>query len=569
MKWSEMLLPTLKEVPAEAEAISHILMLRAGLIRKLTSGVYSYLPLGLRVLKKIEAVIIEEMNAKGAQQLLLPAIQPVELWMKSGRFEALGEDMITFVDRHKKNNVLGPTHEEVITSLVKNEISSYRQLPVILYQIQTKFRDEARPRFGVMRSREFIMKDAYSFDCTPEGLNASYQKMYDAYQRIFSRCGLSFLAVEADTGVMGGDVSHEFMVLADNGEDKIARCRQCSYAASIDKAECGKHTGISSPVNGIEKFTEVKTPGVSSVNDVAEFLNVAPRLLIKTLIYVSDGVPVAVLVRGDHEVNDTKLQRALRSSHVSMADEKTIQKVTGGPLGFSGPIGLTGVAVIADYAVYDVPGAVVGANKPDAHFINVLRERDFSVNTWADIRTITETDHCPRCQGPISLSMAIEVGHVFKLGTKYTEALQATFLDEQGKTQKVIMGCYGIGVTRIIAACIEQNYDSNGIIWPEEIAPFQVLVMPLNSAEERSKTVSRQIYEQLLKCNIEALYDDRDIRAGIKFKDADLIGIPYQIIIGEKTLAQNNVEIKIRRSGERETVAWEQAVERIKEMLKK
>ncbi|MDD5746899.1 MAG: proline--tRNA ligase, partial [Candidatus Omnitrophica bacterium] len=338
MKWSEMLLPTLKEVPAEAEAISHILMLRAGLIRKLTSGVYSYLPLGLRVLKKIEAIIIEEMNVKGAQQLLLPAIQPVELWVKSGRFETLGEDMITFSDRHKKNNVLGPTHEEVITSLVKNEVNSYRQLPLILYQIQTKFRDEARPRFGVMRSREFIMKDAYSFDCSQEGLNASYQKMYDAYNRIFSRCGLRFLAVEADTGVMGGDVSHEFMVLAESGEDKIARCRQCAYAASIDKAECVQRDDAESSASASgEKLTEVSTPGVSSVNDVAKFLNINPRQLVKTLLYVNDGAPVAVLVRGDHEVNEAKLQRVLRSRQLVMADAETIKKVTGGPLGFSGP----------------------------------------------------------------------------------------------------------------------------------------------------------------------------------------------------------------------------------------
>ncbi len=565
-----MLLPTLKEVPAEAEALSHILMIRAGLIRKLTSGVYSYLPLGLMVLKKIETIIIEEMNSKGAQQVLLPAIQPIELWVKSGRYESLGEDMITFTDRHKKTNVLGPTHEEVITTLVKNEVNSYRQLPLILYQIQTKFRDEARPRFGVIRSREFIMKDAYSFDASSEGLNASYQKMYDAYTRIFTRCGLGAVAVEADTGVMGGEASHEFMVLAESGEDKIVRCQGCGYAASSDKAECPGAAGpepAAGPEN-LKALAVVSTPGASSVKDVADLLGVKASALIKTIVYISDGIPVAVLVRGDHDVNETKLTRVLKARQLVMADAAVIQKVTKGPLGFSGPVGLSGVSIIADYAVQPMANAVVGANKEGAHCINANRGRDYTVAAWADVRTVTADDCCPRCKGTLLLCQAIEVGHVFKLGTKYTDSLQATFLDEQGKAQKIIMGCYGIGVTRIIAACIEKNHDANGIIWPVELTPFQAIIMPLNAADQQVKAAGEDLYAQFLCEGIETLYDDRDIRAGIKFKDADLIGAPLQVIIGEKNLAHQCVEIKIRKTGERITVDRHEVVAKAVELLK-
>ncbi|MBI4845349.1 MAG: proline--tRNA ligase [Candidatus Omnitrophica bacterium] len=567
MRWTEFLLPTLKEIPSEAEAISHILMIRAGLIRRLTSGVYSYLPLGLRVLKKVEKIIRQEMDSKQAQEVLLPAIQPIELWIKSGRFAALGEDMITFTDRHKKVNVLGPTHEEVITALVKNEVNSYRQLPLILYQIQTKFRDEARPRFGVMRSREFIMKDAYSFDCDGEGLNTSYNKMYQAYCRIFKRCGLNFIAVEADTGIMGGDVSHEFMVLAENGEDMVVICENCKYAVSMDKAECVKPvTRGQEPV--ARKMEEVKTPGVSSVEDVARFLKVGAEQLVKTLIYIADDKPVAVLVRGDHEINETKLNRLLKAGSLSMADEETIQKVTGGPLGFSGPVGLSGLKIIADLGIAASSNFVVGANKSDVHFVGVNIERDFKVWQWADVRNIMDKDICPKCMQPIKIEQAIEVGHVFKLGTKYTENLNATFLDEQGKAKKIIMGCYGIGVTRLIAACIEQNCDKNGIIWPKEIAPFQVILMPLNTAHVLSMDFARTIYGHLTERNIEVLLDDRDIRAGIKFKDADLIGIPLQIIIGEKNLEQNRIEIKERMTGQRYIIALDEALKKTIELLK-
>lgn len=560
MRWSKILLPTLKEVPADAEAISHILMIRAGLIRKLTSGVYSYLPFGLRVLAKIERIIKEEMNAKGAQELLLPAIQPCELWQKSGRFEALGEDMITFTDRHKKLNVLGPTHEEVITALVKNEVNSYRQMPLILYQVQTKFRDEARPRFGVMRSREFIMKDAYSFDCDMQGLDLSYEKMYDAYCRIFKRCGLKFIPVEADTGIMGGDASHEFMVLADNGEDKIAKCRICDYAASLDKAECLEQDPRPKSQKEGNGPKEVSTPGVSSVEDVAGFLKVNIKQLVKTIIYLADEKPVAVLVRGDHEVNEAKLARILKSSHLEMAGAKVIEKVTKGPLGFSGPVSLTDVDLIGDCSLQGAREIIVGANKADAHLVDVDIDRDVKVSQWADIRNITQEDKCPRCGQDIEIQQAIEVGHVFKLGTKYTKSLGATYLDVQGKANQIIMGCYGIGVTRIIAAYLEQNYDDFGIIWSKEISPFQVLIMPLNTDDAQIMKEAENIYNGLTEQNIEVLFDDRDIRAGMKFKDADLIGIPMQIIIGAKNLAQDIIEIKLRKTGQRLKVKSEEVL---------
>ncbi|MCM8812880.1 MAG: proline--tRNA ligase [Candidatus Omnitrophica bacterium] len=570
MKWSEFLLPTLKEVPAEAEAASHILMLRAGLIRKLTAGVYSYLPCGLRVLRKIERIVREEMDRQGALEVLLPAIQPLDLWMKSGRFAALGEDMITFIDRHKKQNVLGPTHEEVITALVKQEIGSYRQMPVILYQIQTKFRDEARPRFGVMRSREFIMKDAYSFDVSWECLDRSYAKMYDAYCRIFQRCGLRFLAVEADTGVMGGDASHEFMVVAPNGEDRIVSCAACGYAASLEKAAClRREQAPAAQAAPVERPWEIlPTPGKRAVEEVAAFLGITAADLIKTIMYSADGKPAAVIVRGDHEVNEAKLRRCLGARQLTLADEKMIVQATGAPVGFSGPVGLSAaVPIIADYALAAGGPWVTGANQADAHLRNVSLPRDVAITQWADVRYITPADCCPRCGKEIRLEQAIEVGHVFKLGTKYTESLQANFLDDAGRSAPMIMGCYGIGVTRIIAACLEQNHDAQGIIWPAEIAPFQALIMPLNPEDPASRATADSCYRQLQRQGIEILLDDRNVRAGVKFKDADLSGIPVQVIIGEKNLAQGNVEIKTRCSGERLLAPVSAAAARVQELL--
>ncbi len=574
MRWSKLLLPTLKDIPADAEAISHILMVRAGLIRKLTSGVYSYLPFGLKVLKKIEKIIREEMNDKGAQELLLPAIQPCELWQKSGRLETMGEDMIKFTDRHKKLNVLGPTHEEVITTLVKNEINSYRQMPLILYQVQTKFRDEARPRFGVMRSREFIMKDAYSFDCDTQGLDISYDKMYDAYCRIFKRCGLKFIPVEADSGIMGGDASHEFMVLAQSGEDKIASCKKCEYAASLDKAQCieeDHHRLLATEHSQInEDLKDVHTPGVSSVEEVASFLKVSADKLLKTIIYVKGESVVAVLVQGDHEVNVAKLSKVLKSNNIEMASAGIVEKITNAPVGFSGPIGLKGIEIIADYSLKGARGLICGANKADMHTIGINIARDVPGAQWADIRSIAQDDLCPHCKAAsVNIQQAIEVGHVFKLGTKYTQSLGATYLDDQGKANQIIMGCYGIGVTRIIAAYLEQNYDDFGIIWSKEISPFQALIMPLNTDSMEIMEEAKNIYKQMLERKIEVLFDDRNIRAGMKFKDADLIGIPIQIIIGEKNLAQGLIEIKLRRTGQRLKIKSEDVLLEITKLIKK
>jgi prolyl-tRNA synthetase len=549
MKWSNLLLPTLKEDPAEAEAVSHRLMLRAGLIRKLSSGVYSYLPVGWRVLHKVEEIIRQEMNATGAQELLLPALQPAELWKESGRHKDLGEDMVSFIDRHKKEVVLGPTHEEVITDLVRHEIHSYKQLPVTLYQIQTKFRDEVRPRSGVIRSREFIMKDAYSFDRDTDGLNASYQKMFDAYCKIFSRCGLDFLAVEADPGIMGGDISHEFMVLTESGEDFLACCSACPYSAGLSQVplpfpqENGS-AGTFLPVKAVD------TPDARTIEKVSQVLGLAPDRLVKTLIYEADSRPVAVLVRGDHEVNEAKLKRFLRSSNLRLAEPALIEKVTGCSVGFTGPAGLIGVRIIADYGVKNMVNFATGANAKDRHLINVNLERDFKPESFADLRYVREGDPCPHCKKKIKIKPALEIGHVFKLGTKYSKALNANFLDADGKEKPFIMGCYGIGVNRIIAAAIEQSHDEKGIIWPASISPFQVLILPVNVSHSETRAVSDEIYRKLSEEGVEALYDDRDERAGVKFNDADLLGIPLQVIIGEKNLKTGKVELKNRRTKE-------------------
>ncbi|MBI4335181.1 MAG: proline--tRNA ligase, partial [Candidatus Omnitrophica bacterium] len=449
MRWTQSLIPTLKETPQDAEAKSHILMVRAGLIRKLTAGAYSYLPLGLRVLDKIQRIIREELNKKGAQELLLPALQPPELWRQTGRYELLGEVLIKFTDRHKKECVLGPTHEEVVTALVADEVKSYKQLPIILYQVQTKFRDEPRPRFGILRSKEFIMKDAYSFDRDIDGLNESYKKMYDAYRDIFSRCGLDYIPVEADAGFMGGDVSHEFMVPSEVGEDMIVVCSGCGYAASREAAKVSHQLPVTSHQSKDKKrepIKEVHTPGVTTIEKVSALLKVPPEQMVKTLIYSADDKPVAVLVRGDHEVNDAKLKRCLKCELLELADGKTIEAATGGPLGFSGPVGLKGLRLLADHSISGMANFATGANKRDYHLINVNLDRDFKVEEWADLRYVTDKDNCPKCGKPIQVKFAIEVGHTFKLGTKYSKALGAKYLDEKGKEQLIIMGCYGIGV---------------------------------------------------------------------------------------------------------------------------
>ena len=562
MRWTKYFIPTLKEVPSEAEAVSHRLMIRAGLIRKLASGAYTYLPLGLRVLKKVENIIREEMDRAGAIELFMPSMQPVELWHESGRFKDLGEDLIKFKDRHNRIMVFGPTHEEVITDLVRNHISSYKQLPITLYQIQTKFRDEVRPRFGVVRSREFIMKDAYSFDRDNIGLDQSYKKMYAAYERIFERCGLKAIAVEADSGVMGGDVSHEFMVLSESGEDLLAHCPACGYAASLAVAEISAQVHKCTSAQAEEKpLQEVETPGVTTIEKVGLLLKVKPEEMVKTLIYLADEKVVTVLIRGDHEANEAKIKRYLKCSTLEMANEDVIKKVTGGPMGFSGPMGLKpfpthGVAegdsvcrIIADNAIKGMVNFVTGANKKDAHYINTNIDRDFKVNDWADLRIITEGDSCPKCLKPIKIEHAIELGHVFKLGLKYSKIMKAEFLDEDRKHKPIVMGCYGIGVNRIIATAIELHNDEKGIIWPLSIAPFQVIIVPVNYKEAQVRATADVIYNDLNKLGIEVLLDDRDESAGIKFNDAELIGIPITIVIGDKGLKKGIVEIKIRETG--------------------
>ena len=554
MKWSKAFIPTLKEDPAEAEVISHKLMIRAGLIRKLGAGAYTYLPLGFRVLKKVENIVREEMDNTGAQELLMPAIHPKELWEKTGRFQLLKDILITYKDRHGKVSLLGPTHEEVITDLVAKEIRSYRDLPKTLYQIQTKFRDEPRPRFGVLRSKEFIMKDAYSFDSDIEGLNKSYKLMYEAYCRVFDRCGLNYMAVEADPGFMGGDVSHEFMVPSKSGEDIVATCQGCKYRASSIMAECVQQSTENKPrsTDGLKTIKEVKTPGVSTVGKVSEFLGVKPDQLVKTLIYKTDEKPVAILIRGGHNLNEAKLKRYLGCQILEMADDKLIKDLTGGPLGFSGPVGLKGAKLISDYSVAGMKNFVTGANKADMHLININLERDFKVDEWTDLRYIAEGDICPGCRKQkIKLETAIEVGHTFKLGTKYSRDLGATFLDKDGKEKPCIMGCYGIGVNRIIASVIEQSNDKDGIIWPASISPYQVLIIEVDSAEEDIREAAGSLYNSLINKKLEILLDNRPERAGIKFKDADLIGIPIQIIIGARNLKKKSVEIKVRKTNKR------------------
>jgi prolyl-tRNA synthetase len=564
MRFTQLLLPTLREDPADAEVISHKLMLRAGMIRKLAAGIYTMLPLGVRVMQKVERIIREEMNRAGAQEVVMPCLLPADLWQESGRWEQYGKELFRLKDRHDRDYCLGPTHEEVITDLARREIRSYRQLPINLYQIQTKFRDEVRPRFGVMRGREFVMKDAYSFDADEAGAEQSYQRMYDAYMRIFQRCGLRFRAVEADTGLIGGRFSHEFMVLADTGEEAIVSCDQCAYAANLERAEVGR--GIAAAEEGMKKIKKVETPAKRSVEEVTAFLNVPAQRLVKTIIFETDKGPVAVLVRGDHGINEAKLRRSLGTTELAMAGDQVVADVTHAPVGFAGPMGLD-LKIIADNALEGMRNVVVGANAPDAHLVNANQGRDFQVDEFADIRLALEGDPCPRCPGRLQISRGIEVGHIFKLGTKYSEALGATYLDAEGKEQPFVMGCYGIGVGRTAAAAIEQNHDDNGIIFPLAIAPFHVIIVPVNNKDAEIMQAAEGLYGSLLEKGVEVLLDDRDERPGVKFKDADIIGIPLRLTIGEKNLKQGKIEIKERRSGEVTVVDLKEAAQRIMAMI--
>ncbi len=549
MRYSNLFLPTVKEVPSDAEIASHQLMIRSGMIRKLTSGIYSYLPLGLKVVRKVEQIVREEMNRAGAQEVFLPMVQPAELWQESGRWVFYGKELLRFRDRHDRDYCLGPTHEEVITDLVRNEIKTYRQLPRNLYQIQTKFRDEIRPRFGVMRCREFGMKDAYSFDADSDGADLSYRKMFDAYQRIFTRCGLKFRAVEADTGSIGGSSSHEFMVMADTGEDGIVYCEGCAYAANLEKAEIPKPEKPAVAEAEMQPLEEVHTPGVKTIEDVCAFLQAEPADVVKTLIYNADGKAVAVLVRGDEDVNEIKVHNYLGCDELELAGDDMILAATGSPRGFAGAVGIR-VRMVADHSLLGMKNMVMGANREDYHVKNVNLVRDFRVNEFADLRLVRAGDSCPRCRGTLTFARGIEVGHVFKLGTKYSKALRAVYLDKNGKEQVMIMGCYGIGITRTVAAAIEQYHDEDGIIWPVPLAPFQVIITPVNMNEAHLAETAERLYRDLTDRGLEVLLDDRDERAGVKFKDADLIGIPCRITIGPKKLAEGKVEVKNRKTGE-------------------
>ena len=562
MRYSQAFIPTLKETPQDAEAISHKLMMRSGLIRKLISGAYSYLPLGFKVLKKIEEIVRQEMDTAGALEILMPALQPLELWQETGRDQTIGDELVKFKDRHGKDMVIGPTHEEVITDIARRELHSYKDLPKIIYQIQTKLRDEPRPRFGVIRSKEFIMKDAYSFDRDQKGLDINYKKMYETYCRIFERCGLDFIAVEADAGFMGGSESAEFMVLSESGEDIIAACNSCGYKGSLMKAPVSVPEGIKDIIktDKAPALREVDTPGVTTIDKVSELLQCRPQQMIKTLIYMADNRPIAVLVRGDHDVNESKLQKVVRAARLTLADEDIIRKVTSGPVGFSGPYDLKGIDLIVDHAVKGIEVAVTGANKKDKHLMNVVPGRDFVIKETFDIRYIAEGDSCLKCGGAVTLKRAIEVGHVFKLGTRYSDSMKAQFLDSDGRQKSFIMGCYGIGINRIMAACIEQSNDKDGIIWPLSIAPYQVIILTLNKEDKIVLNASDSLYDSLCTDGIEVLYDDRDVSPGIKFKDADLLGIPIQIIIGPKRIKESIAELKIRREATREDIA----IDRIK-----
>ncbi|MBO8126381.1 MAG: proline--tRNA ligase [Firmicutes bacterium] len=566
MLMSQVFVPTLREVPKEAEIPSHQLMLRAGLIRKNAGGIYTYLPLGLKVIQKIEAIIREELNAKGSQELLMPIIQPAELWEQTGRWEIYGDEMFRLTDRHGRRFCLGPTHEELITALVGAEVSSYRQLPLRLYQIQNKYRDEIRPRFGLMRGREFIMKDLYSFDRDEAGLEESYQAMYEAYTRIFQRCGLETRPVEADPGAIGGNSTHEFMVIAETGEAAIVYCTECDYAANVEKAELLPPEEEVLPTEALPE--QVFTPDTKTIEEVANFLGLPESATIKSLLYEVEGEPVMVLVRGDHILNEFKLAAYLGTSTFRLADDDFITE-NGFITGYVGPVSPPKkVRVIADYALKSGGSYVVGANKEDTHLKNVVPGRDFEVEAYLDLRQAQPGDLCPRCRGELKGARGIEVGQIFKLGTKYSEALNATYVDEEGNSNYIYMGCYGIGVGRTMAAAIEQNHDENGIIWPLPIAPAQVIIVPVAYHDEQQKEIADRLYHSLMAAGFEVILDDRDERPGVKFKDADLIGIPYRVTVGPKGIKNGVLELYERKTGEIRELPIEGADRAIESLLR-
>jgi len=573
MHWSKFFIPTVKEMPSDAIVASHQLLVRAGYIRQLTAGVYIYLPLGYRVLRKIEQIIREEMNAAGGIELFMPAMHPVELWQRTGRVNSMGATLVRLADKpFRHGTVLGPTHEEIITDIALAFINSYKQLPITLYQIQTKFRDEERPKSGILRTREFQMKDAYSFHATkegPGGLDETYKAMYAAYCRIFDRCGLTYSIVEAESGPIGGDASHEFMVETDAGEDWLTQCSACGYAANLERAGAAPIEATPAP-KPLPTVTEVHTPNQRTIDEVCGFLRRPPTAMIKTLIYkTQDGKPLVALVRGDHEINESKLGRAAGVSLAGLADEATIRALTGAEVGFAGPQTLQGkgARIICDQAVSVLHDAASGANKTDYHVTGIEPGRDFRLDEVADIRNAVEGDRCPHCGKPLTFKKCIEVGHVFKLGTKYSDAMGATFLDAEGKAHPMIMGCYGIGLNRILAAAVEIGHDGDGIIWPMNIAPYQVLIVALDVREEQVMKAASGLHDKLTAAGVEVLLDDRDARPGVKFKDADLIGVPIRVTVGKRSLSDGHFEIKRRNSKDVQKVAPDTAVETIRKMI--
>jgi prolyl-tRNA synthetase len=545
MRISRAFIPTLREVPSEAETISHQLMLRAGHIRKLSAGIYEWLPAGHRVLKKVEEIVREEMNKVGGQEVWLPQLQPKDLWEETGRWGLYGKELMRLKDRKDADFCLAPTAEEVITDLVRREVRSYRALPIMLYQFGVKYRDEIRPRFGVMRAREFLMKDAYSFHADEADVERYYKEVVEAYKRVFTRCGLTFRPVEAESGAIGGSFSHEFMVLAESGEEGIVTS-DCGYAANVERAELPPpSSNVPRSTLNVERYKEVSTPGASSVEAVAKIVKQPASQFIKALVVLADETPVMVLVRGDHELNEAKLARLLKVQRVVKANEATYTQLSGSPVGFAGPVG-SKARMIADHAIRTITDGVAGANKKDTHHVHVVPERDFKPEQYADLRKAAAGDPCPKCGKPMAYARGIEVGHTFKLGTKYSDSMKATYLDPQGKARPFVMGCYGIGVSRVVAACIEQFHDANGIIWPMALAPWQLAIIPLNMSNDVVRKTAESLYNEALSKNIDVLLDDRDETAGVKLKDADLIGIPLRIVVGERKIGEGKVEFRHR-----------------------
>ena len=565
MRMSQAMVPTLRSVPAEAEIISHQLLLRAGFIRKTAAGMYNYLPLGKRVLTKIETIVREEMDAAGGQEILMPITQPAELWIESGRWNAYGAEMIRLKDRHDREFCLGPTHEEVVTELVRNEVNSYRQLPLRLYQIQNKYRDERRPRFGLMRGREFIMKDLYSFDRDEAGLDASYKAMFDAYTRIFTRCGLTFRPVEADSGAIGGGYTHEFMVLADNGEATIVYCDHCDYAADIEIAPCAEPQEI--PHEELRPIEKIATPNSKTIDAVGEFLHVPAEKCIKTLFVQADNELICVLLRGNSELNDVKLKRVHPCDSLEMAEPEFIKEKIGCSIGSLGPVGLKGIKIYADLEMKTVINGVCGANEEEYHYLNVNVGRDYQIEGYYDLRMMQPGEVCPHCGAVLKQARGIEAGQVFKLGTKYSKAMHATFLDENGKENIIQMGCYGIGVSRTMAAAVEQNYDEDGIIWPKTIAPYSVVIVPVSDKNADQMRIAEELYAAFTKAGIDTMLDDRAERAGVKFKDADLIGYPVRITVGKKAASEGLVEYKLRTEKEAADVAITDIIAKVQTFL--